>query len=578
MKLPVLDPNSNYKGLLEDNFKEIYHSVKYPSIHPIPLTANCWGTRVYDSRYGWGRIWRWFYQVLEWATGNDWHLKTLKRAMLHTHKVFHLELAKVQKALNHYLEYLKKCGKGYSVSERHYFSSRECMTKWNNATKPFLKMLQTTSLEKFFPEHVVSELPVSSYCSSSIPALHICQKIIDLEGRTGESLPLAILKKVIREIPPNAMDQKDLDRWLIKIERKNISGNAVHKALHALILFYAKNKEGKRTYQESLASLEGYLEDRGCLVFQQNDVKHLKWRQSLERGTVLPLNVSKIILGKELFPKISGSDKTRAYTVEGRNDVVALIANNCMTLPLRNLRMKKERHVGMEPALFLDLSTDGRVALMERFKAIGAHQWTTKDNFLSKEDKPIIEILSRMIQGFVKQGITPSDFSPSYLMLTEKMELKFLKPSSRKPFDFNAIEDFIFECAAGNRFVFQELMVKSGMASHASAKFYRDVVSNVLNGETTASDDLAGIYRISDPKIVDRAAILMKKVNTLKKRLSLHLREKHPKMLPKRLESLVYQQVMSHYLEFKTAGLLWPLKAVSISLSQAKHKSAPVEK
>ena len=516
LKLPALNPNSNHKGLLEDNFKEIYHSVKYPSKHPFPLTANYWGTRVYDSRYGWGRVWRWFYQIVEWATGNDWHLKTFKRAMLYTHAVFQLELVKVQKALSHYLEYLKKCGKGYSVPEAHYFSARECLTKWNRATKPFLKMLQTTSLEKYFPKHVVSELPVSSYCSSSIPALPVCQKIIDLEGRAGGPLPLAILKKVIREIPPNTMDQKDLDRWLIKIEKKTIPGNAVHKALQALILFYTKNKEGKRMHQENLASLEGYLEDRGCHVFQQNDAKHLQWRQSLEKGTVLPLNLSEIILGEELFPKISGSDKTRAYTVEGRNDVVALIANNCMALPLRNLRMKKEKHPGMEPALFLDQSPDGRVALLEKFKAIGAHKWTTQDNLISKEDRPIIEILSKMIQGFIKQGITPSDFSPSYLMLTEKMELKFLKPSSKKLFDFNAIEDFIFECAAGNHFIFQELMVKSGMSSHASAKFYRDAVSNVLNGETTDSDDLAGIYRITDPKVVDRAAILMKKINTRK--------------------------------------------------------------
>ena len=287
-------------------------------------------------------------------------------------------------------------------------------------------------------------------------------------------------------------------------------------------------------------------------------MKHLTWRQKLEKGCKFRLNHSEIILDEELFPKRSGSDQTRAYAIQGQTERVALIAQNCMALPLRDLRMRKENHLGITPALFLDISSDGRIAVVERLNALNTIEWTSTDDHLSPNDEATVDVLGKLIQGFIKQNFIPSNFSPTWLMYNQQLQLKFLKPSAKQPFDFNAMEDFVLECAAGNSIIFRELMKKSGLITHAAAKFYRSIVSNTLNAEATAADDLAGIYRISDPKVVDRAAILAGQINALKEKLKLEFRPLHPKLLPKQLNDKINQTIYTKYLANKTAGTLWP--------------------
>ncbi|HEV8052141.1 MAG TPA: hypothetical protein VGP47_06585, partial [Parachlamydiaceae bacterium] len=123
--------------LVESNFREIYHALKYPGEQQFPLVANLSGTRIYDSRYCWGRIWRWFYQLTAWTTGSR-HLQesALKLAILRTHSLFHQEMAKVQLPLKSYLDYLHVCAKGYIVREGTFFPARSLITNWNASTKP----------------------------------------------------------------------------------------------------------------------------------------------------------------------------------------------------------------------------------------------------------------------------------------------------------------------------------------------------------------------------------------------------------------------------------------------------------
>ena len=550
--------------LLENNFREIYQVIKSPSELIRPLVADISGKRLYDSRYGWGRLWCWFYRVIEWVSPNDRHSERLQRAILHTHSIFRRELSRIQKPLSQYLEYLEKCGKGYSVSEAAYFPARKSITKWNDATNYFLKLIQNTDAVKLLFQSICSNLPPLSFKVQNKPGYNFsftrdcrsCQKIIDLEGLLGEPLPLSILKKIIRNIPPNAIDQKELIKWTDKIEKLNIEAKPVHKALKAVVLRYAKKNKSREIFPKTLTDVELYLEDYGCKVFQKPDIKHLKWRQNLKKRTKFTLNNREIILGNEIFPKQSGSDQTRAYYVEGQPNRVALIAQNNIALPLRDLRMRQENHFGMEPALFLDISSDGRIALIERLKALNTLQWTSANGQLSPEDGPIVNKLSNLVKEFAAHNFTPSNFSSASLMFDEQLQLKFLKPLKKGLFDFNALEDFISECSAGNPTIFKEMMAKSGLNSLPAAKFYSTIISNVLNGDEIAPDDLAGIYKIGDPKIVDRAAALTEQVASKKRQLELQLREQHPKLPPAQLNKKINQKIYADYLESKTSGIL----------------------
>jgi hypothetical protein len=548
--------NSKVAYSLESNFREIYHAVKYPSREPLALVANFSGTKIYDSRYGWGRLWRWFYHVADWITGHFLHLEKLKKAILHTHNLFQQEITEREMSLKKYLEYLEKSGKGYSVNEESYFFARSRISEWNAATKPFLKLFSNHTLEKQF-----SDLPLEGkipiFYSSNTPLFHYCQKIIDLEGMTGAPLPLAILRKIIKGKPLNALDQKDLDKWIHKINKKNLKVTTVYKALAALTRLYKKDEEDLLK-PKTLPRLLLFLEDKGCTIFQKPDAKHLTWRQQLEEGTTLSLNDTEVILGRELYPQAFGSDQTRAYHIHGQPDRIALIAHNKIALMMRDFKMHKQTHFGIAPALLLDISTDGKIATMEHLKALNTIKWTSTKNQITSQDEPLISVLTGLVQSLIKHDITPSKFNADHLMFNEQFQLKSLKPSAKGPFDFNALEDFMMECASKNLTVYKELMTKSGLSSHPTAKFYRDLISSNFFERKDAPDDLAAIYRISDPKVIDRGISLVEQINTIKKHIHPRLRELLPKYTPKQIEKKIKVALLKVYGQHKSAGVLWP--------------------
>lgn len=488
-------------------------------------------------------------------TGENWHFDKLKKAVIYTHNLFLQEIAHSQIALKDYLEYLEKKGKGYSLPEAQYFPSRTLLTEWNSSTKPFLKLIEKIHCKNNFFKPLQLDL---SFDSPSIKTFQFCQKIIDLEGIIEGPLPLELLKKILRKIPLNVLDQKDLDQWINKIESKNLGARTVHKFLRALVFIYTKKNTDPKTRQTILNNLELFLEDKGCKVFQKKDLKHLKWRQELEKGNKFSLNHSDIILGKEIFPKKTGSDQTRAYTIIDQKNSIALIAQNCIALPLRDLRMRQECQVEIEPVQMQDISPDGRIAVVERLNALNTIPWKSSQGQIDKEDEILLNILGKLIQRFIKNNMTPSNFSPTSLMFNDQFQLKLLKPLRKRLFDFNALENFFFECANGNHTIFKELMTQSGLIEHATAKFYRDIVSNTLNEENMDIEDLAGIYKITDPKVIDTATHLTNQILSIKNQLQLNLRETFPQLSPLELNKKINHKILQSYLGYQSAGFLWP--------------------
>lgn len=543
---------------LEANFKEIYHAIKFPSESNSLLVSNFSSSRIYDSRYGWGRLWRWFYHLADWMTGHSWHEEKLRRAILKTHALFNREITKLQGPLKRYLEYLNHYGKGYAIDEGKYFTARSLITAWNTSTKLFLKMAESSHFKNSLHKATLINFENPLFPSSTTSQLlQTCQKIIDLEGLTQGPLPLAILKKVLREKPLNPLDQKDLDKWICKINKLNLEVKPLHQALEAVNHIYYKANDH---FSESclLTTLELFLEDKGCKIFQKAEPKHVLWRQNIEPGTHFRLQRTEIILGKEIYPKFSGSDQTRAYDIEDQPDRIALISHNRIHLPLRALRMQKRNEFEIPSVIFLDRTQDGKIAVLERLKPLNAIQWSSTNGKISPKDEAIVNSLSALIQSFISKKITPTKFNTPYLMINKHHQLKVLKPSQIDVLDFNALEDFIFECSAGNPTIFQALMLKSGMTAHPIAKFYQDIISNTLFNDPTTPDDLAGIYRISDPKVVDRAILLTSLIKPIKNQLLLNFRELDPKQSPQTLEKKVNILLLKEYMAFKTAGRLWP--------------------
>lgn len=158
----------------------------------------------------------------------------------------------------------------------------------------------------------------------------------------------------------------------------------------------------------------------------------------------------------------------------------------------------------------------------------------------------------------VKERQTPLGFTPAMLMINSEGEMAALKPLKAGPFDFNALEDFTLRCSGGDKELFRVLMEESGLGSCEAARFYDDALKMYLLGNAIPVEDLAGIYKISDPKVVDRCGVLLDAVKTLKAALYPKLRALFPDESPSTFGKRINEAILAGKRASATAGFLWP--------------------
>lgn len=539
---------------LQANLTEIYHAIRHQPPDSLPLVANGTGTRIYDSRYAWGRLWTWIYQMGTWIAGYDWRIDRLKTAIHHTNNLYTSLKSSADIALNTYVESVRKAGRGYLADEEPYLKARSDINLWNSATRPFIKILDSPLSARFKRLLNFSFGEVSSaarFLDSNDTLFHRCQKVIDMEGRIESPLPYPILNKIIKSKPLNAAEGKELTKWIGKVDGSETSPNTLHKCLQALAAIFRKEDINEEN-SGAVASLELCLEEGGMKTFNKTDLKHTLWRDKLKTGFRINVNDNSLVLGQELFSDLEGSDDTRAFTLEGHPDKIALIAKNKVLLHLRQLKMRQGAFMGIKAAQIDAVSADGSAAVMERLRpAVSLGQ----EPNLSADLKTAI---SRFIAAMVKERQTPLGFTPAMVMINGEGEMTALKPLKAGPFDFNALEDFTLRCSGGDKELFRFLMEDSALAGCKAAMFYDDALKMYLQGNSIPADDLAGIYEISDPKIVDRCSTLLDAVKTLKAALYPKLRALFPDESPSAFGKRINEAILAGKRASATAGFLWP--------------------
>lgn len=571
---------------LTNNLRELYRAFNSPMESRLPLVADPFGIRIYSTKCRLGRLWCWFYKTLHFLNSRDPSQKNLHRAILRTHQLFQTQLSKVIPHLDLYQGYLTKKGKEYPVSESDYFPARRQITKWNADAGPFLTIMRSQSFswkrttamgkqptgvdELQLCQQIVTSgktlTPGKSYpLAQRINDLQACQKIIDLEGITKGPLPIEIFKKILRGKVITAASSKEIHKWIAELNKMQPKIAQLHQALEAVSRQLKKKNETDVEQKNSLHKLELYLEDNGCTLFQTNDADHLAWRQSLSAGARLSLNGDMITFDEEIHGCKFVGDQTRVYTLKEHPNKVAIIAHNKVALALRDARLRAGNIFNFQPALLLDIANDGSVALMEKLRPLSTLKWTSKGKNISSEDAPFANELVAFITSLVKQNITPSHLSSSYFMLDNEHHIKVIRPVVNQPFNYNLIEDFVVECAAGNLTVFQFLMTKSGLATHTIAGYYTDLVSgHITKGEKISPGDLAGIHKIGDGKIVTRAIALIKQIGMLKQEIYTTLRASQKSENSTALNAKINRALLACRTAHKSAGTLWPTLAQDV--------------
>lgn len=494
------------------NLREMNHALLFPSqsssTPSFPLVANYSSTRIYDSRYCWGRFWRWFYEILDYVTGTSWQQAKLQQAIIQTHRLFHQEMAKAQASLKEYMAYLEESGRGYDVEEGPIFSARQAITSWTMGVQPFLKIVQRSNKEQQILELAGNHLPAPSFACAETSLFYACQKVIDTEGMLAGPMPLFLIKKMIRKKMLTPVDQKEIKKWVHKMNKSDLDVQTLHPALKMVHSLFIKNNPSSRSFL-TLEELELFLEAQGYSIFQKKDPKHLEWRHQIKPGKQILFPEGTVILGSKLPSQPFGNDLC-AYSVEESPDLIALIAHNRSALALWDLKMAQQPDIGLTAARLKAISIDGRVALMERLRELSPFRGISLEGTISEKNS-LLQILPELIKKYIQQNITPIPFSSASLMLDQEGNLKTILPVRIGPLDFNSLENLVAECSGNHPEVYKDLMHESGLDKHSIAKFYGDVKRQAQEEGGVSVEDLAAIYKITDPKVIDHAYLLAKR-------------------------------------------------------------------
>lgn len=522
------------------------------------------GTRIYESTRGWGRLWRWFYKIIDRFTCRDYRLEKLKQAVIHTHRIFQAHLDSLQQHISCYDTYLKKVGGGYEVAEGPVHVARRTILLWNRSTLPFIKLMRQCEypkLNQLFQMCFGENIDLSTlWHTSSIATAEAAGKVIEVEGLSQGPLPLEVLKKIVKNKSLNSFDQKELNKWIKRIDQVPDCVDQLHGALKCIVDCYRPGNHQEVSRSNEIARLEVFLEDKGCRVFKQCDKQHIQWRNELKNGMALTYGNQQWILDSQIpSTKIHG-DSTFVYATDHVAKVV-LVAQNKALLAMRQLRQQSPNDWGIEPAC-LEVCDDGRWGIMERLQPLESRQWHTLpgETEVHSEDSLLVKELCELIEKLVKQQMMPSNFSATSLMYDQQYRLKALHLETsfgKKSFDFNALEDFVFACAANNPVIFKHLMSASSLSMHPIGIFYHELIKNALKGDQTTIDDMAGIYKIVDPKVVDRGIVLVKEVLALRDQLCLKMRQAYPNRDMKSIVTEVNTKLMQSHKETKACGRLF---------------------
>lgn len=545
--------------LVRDNFQEICHAAGPSREGGIHLVANFSGTRIYDSRVGWGRLWRWFYDIAEAITGKDYRFIKFKCAVLRTHHLFHIALQHLSKHLGSYDAYMKQVGSGYDVRENEVHHSRQAITLCYRSFFPFIKLLRGKPNPKLmkifqacFPHKKQSKEMLGLWLTPDINKLEAAQKIIALEGISQGPLPLEIFKKIIRGKTLNVLDNKSLDVWIKKVNSHVSSVDKVHGAMKEIAVGYKKASD---VGLDIAALLETYLSDRGCRVFDAKDPNYLQWRKRLKAGDIITYKGEDMTLGRRINALAEGVGDLMSFEVAGEAGRMVLVAQNRAALLIRKYRQEEAGGFGVEPVELLDVFAEGRYGLIEKVEPITWRKWVGIGH---EGDRRLLDEVVTLLQWFVNQDATPSGFAASKLVLDGNFCLRSLVPMKKKAFDFNDLEDFVMQFANGNQSIFQYVMAKSGLLKHKTALFYRELVTGALKGQKMQADDLAAIYKIVDFKIVNRGVELVKHVLRMHQDLCWRVSQMQFENDSNEVEDKVRAAILQAYKETKACGVLWP--------------------
>lgn len=551
---------------LADNLREIYLAEHDENVEKILLTADFSGKKIYHASFGWGRIWRWFYSAVKLVSGVDLEMKKLSSAMEKTHTLFQEHFASTQVHLNSYKSYLYKRSIGVAVEEEKYHEARKKISSWNRATAPFLQAFScergskvSEYTAKFFPEKL------NDNRDQDLQSLTVIQDLIDFEGYLHGPLPLESFKKLACGVKLKDKELSEMSEWIYHYSKEDspITIRSFHLALKAFVESMRKewlrsSLNGDENSMPNLLRLEMALKDLGLNIFTQKDPVHLKWRSHLKPGSVLNYSGGLLTLDEQLGKKRCDEDNNLIFSVkEDPYKVIVIGINQAILHMKRDIDDKKGW--GLHTAECFEIAFSGDYAIYEKLEgSLEKLTWVTDKGWVEHQDLDHLTPVQEMLKWMVNEKLTPYHLDLKYLRYDRKGRLKYEKVCLPKEFDYEALENFVFQCSKGNKTVFCHLMDFSGLYAHSYRTFYFKMVQSALNGEKMNTKNISTFEGVLDSRVVDKGDLLYKQVEEMKENCLKNILSNHLVSDIKKLEQLIRSEIRNYYIKLKLSGTLWP--------------------
>ncbi len=531
---------------LGSNLQEIYAACLCEE--DAVLVASVSGSDVYDASCGWGRIWCAVDALFSLGLRDS----KLKGTLLKTEALFKETLEGIQKQTTLYKASLEKRMQGEEVEDLHLI--RQYLTEWNHQTAPFIKLLKEDSGEK-----------IKTLCSGILfpvpenwDEIQHIQALINLEGYLHEALPLQILAKLACGTKLTAKEEARLDKWLNALNEMlaEVPFDIFYTAIESITAYLGAKAEH--------AKLLTTLAEKSPKLFQRADEAHLRWRSQLQPGDTVDCNGTTYILGKQLHERAQDIDHNLIFTLTNNTERVLVISYN-RALPAIIAYLEKKHHWGVPRASTVEIDSRGKCWLAEKLvKPLSGRKWFKSDH---KSLKPV----ANMVQWWIKEELSPHEFTAKHLFFDRTGLLKYTKVLFPIVFDFLKVEAFLLELANGDLAAFQYLMEQSGMADHGARAYFRTMLTNALNGAQGDPGDLAACRKIADPKVVDQGPVLAAEVLKLRESAYCPLKEAFKDKDPKHLLKTLNEVIISTYQYTKSASMLWPTMRALVDLEVIKQ-------
>lgn len=554
-------------ALLNNNLREIYNAAHDKNVEKMQLVSDFSGTRVYHASSGWGRLWKWFFNAVDFVFGTDLKLKKLNMAMKKTQKIFQEHLVNTRTHLKTYRSYLEKKSIGISLNEKKYHMARRKITSWNRATAPFIQAFLYESNEK------VSKVTARFFSgaffddnSSDLQSLSTLQHLIDLEGYLHKPLPLELFVKLACGKKPKDKDLKNIGEWIRQHNKKKspLSIRPFHLALKSLFVDMKKYEFFKNQLtttpgkNSDLVRIEMALSELGLKIFTQKDPVHIKWRSGLKPGSVLQYSGEAITLGEQLGKKDSKKDNNLIFSIQGDPDKVIVIGINQAILELKK-KVDEEDSWCLHSAECIGIASSGDFAIYERLQgSLENHTWVTNKGWVDHQDSDILTPIQNMLKWMIKQDLTPQRLNLKFLRFDKKGRLKYGKVFLPRGFDYTALEDFVFQCSKGNKTIFSYLMDHSGLYFHPYRTFYNKMLQNALDDKETNTANIAAFEKVSDPRVEDKGELLYQQVVEMKENCLKNILIDYVVPDVDKLEKTIRKELLYYYNSNKLSGTLWP--------------------